>query len=239
MPRRRLFGGPLLAGAVLALAFLGMSMRERSAVATTWLVLPTLGLLAAAQLTPLWLPRYLLFTVPAWALVAALALRRSSLLRGTAAMLAIGLLGIPMQTEIRGVTGHSQGTKEIAAVLRAHANPGDILVYGPFDAGDQRTSRDAVNRYVDESWRPRDVLMTVPARRQGTLGARECADRDVPVCLGHPGRGCGSPQGSVRQSGAADRGGEGGRAQAVRGRAHLAGPGFSIGLLVRRPEVAK
>ncbi|MFI9643682.1 glycosyltransferase family 39 protein [Micromonospora sp. NPDC051925] len=183
-----LFGGPLLAGAVLALAFLGMSMRQRAAVATAWLMLPTLGLLVAAQLTPLWLPRYLLFTVPAWALVAALALRRSSLLRGTAAMLAIGLLGIPVQVEIRGGSGHSQGTKDVAAVLRANADPGDVLVYGPFDAGDQRTSRDAVNRYVDESRRPRDVLLTVPARRQGTVGARECADRDVPVCLGRPDR---------------------------------------------------
>ncbi|MEV4773381.1 glycosyltransferase family 39 protein [Micromonospora humida] len=234
-----LFGGPLLAGAVLALAFLGMSMKERSAVATAWLVLPTVGLLLAAQLTPLWLPRYLLFTVPAWSLVASLALRRSSLLRGTAAMLAVGLLGIPVQVEIRGVTGHSQGTKDIAAVLRAHARPGDILVYGPFDAGDQRTSRDAVNRYVDESWRPRDVLMTVPARRQGTLGARECADRDVPVCLGRPER-----VWVVRKGALDDPVQRIGPAKEAALKPYVVDRtwrvrGFSIALLVRKPEVGK
>ncbi|MEU7619771.1 glycosyltransferase family 39 protein [Micromonospora rifamycinica] len=234
-----LFGGPLLAGAVLALAFLGMSMRQRAAVATAWLVLPTLGLLVAAQFVPLWLPRYLLFTVPAWVLVGSLALRRSSLLRGTAAVLAIGLLGVPTQVEIRGVTGHGQGTSEIAAVLRAHAAPGDALVYGPFDAGDQRTSRDAVNRYVDESWRPRDALMTVPARRQGTLGAQECADRDVPVCLGRPERVWivrkGALDDPVQRIGPAKEAALRPYAVARTWRVR----GFSIALLARRPEAVR
>jgi mannosyltransferase len=230
-----LFGGPLLAGAVLALAFIGMSMRQTAAVATGWVLLPALGLLAASQITPLWLPRYLLFTVPAWVLLASLTLRRSSLLRGTAAMLAIGLLGTPLQLEIRDSTGHGQGTKDIAAVLRTHAQPGDALVYGPFDNGDQRTSRDAVNRYVGESRRPRDVLMTVPARRQGTLGARECADRDVPVCLGRPARVWvvrkGAFDNPVRQVGPAKEAALKPYSVARTWRVR----GFSIALLVRRP----
>ena len=112
-------------------------------------------------------------------------------------------------------------------------------MYGPFDAGDQRTSRDAVNRYVDESWRPRDVLMTVPARRQGTLGARECADRDVPVCLGRPARVWivrkGAFDNPVQRIGAAKEAAL--KPYAVERTWRVRG--FSIGLLVRKPEVTK
>lgn len=183
-----LFGDLLLGGALLACAFLAMSMRGRAAVATTWAMLPTAGLLAVSLAIPLWLPRYLLFTVPAWVLLASMAVRRSTIARGVGVVVAIGVLGLPGQLEIRTPTGHGQGTRDIAAVLRTHAGPGDAIMYGPTTDGDQRAARDAVRRYVPADVAPRDRLLLVPPRTDGNFGAQECTGSRVPQCLGEPDR---------------------------------------------------
>lgn len=179
-----LFGGAAMAGAVLALGLAALSMREPARVATMWAVVPVFGLLGVSVLTPLWVPRYLFFVVPAWALLAAFALRQLTILRGLVAVLAIGLLGVTVQLQVRESGGHGLASKDVNKVLAANSAPGDAIVFGPFAAGDQRTSRDAVLRYVPPERRPADVLMRDPPRTGGRLGAQECLDRDLPVCFG-------------------------------------------------------
>jgi mannosyltransferase len=183
-----LFGGAALAGAVIALALAAMSMRGPLLMATAWAVVPIAGLLAASYVTPLWVPRYLLFVVPGWVLLTASALRQLTILRGLVAVLAIGVLGVPVQLDVRSSGGHGLATKDLAAVLEARAQPGDAIVFGSFAGGDQRTSRDAVMRYVPAARRPADPLMRRPPRTGGRLGAQECLDRDLPTCFGRPQR---------------------------------------------------
>jgi mannosyltransferase len=179
-----LFGGPAIAGAVIALALAALSMREPVRVATAWAVVPAFGLLAASVVVPLWVPRYLFFVVPAWVLLAAFALRQLTILRGLVAVVLIGLLGVTVQVQVREPGGHGLASRDVDKVLRANAEPGDAIVFGPFAGGDQRTARDAVLRYVPAERRPDDVLMRDPPRTGGRLGAQECLDRDLPVCFG-------------------------------------------------------
>ena len=96
-----LFGGALLGGAVLALAFLGLSLRHTLAVLTTWAMLPVVALAAAAAFLPVWTSQELLITVPAWCLVAGVGLRRFTLARGVAVILAVALLTVPAQIDLR------------------------------------------------------------------------------------------------------------------------------------------
>jgi mannosyltransferase len=96
-----LFGGMALAGAVLALVFMGVSLRRSTVVVTLWAVVPTVALLASSALLPVFSARPLLVTVPAWTLLAAMALRRFTLARGLGATLAIALLGVPAQVDLR------------------------------------------------------------------------------------------------------------------------------------------
>ncbi len=97
----QLFGGMALAGAVLALVFLGVSLRPSAVLVTLWAVVPAVALLAAAVLIPVFSAEHLLVTVPAWTLLAAVGLRRFTLARGLAAALAIALLGLPAQIDLR------------------------------------------------------------------------------------------------------------------------------------------
>jgi mannosyltransferase len=183
-----LFGAPILAGAVLALALAAMSLRPPVRAITVWALVPAAGLAGAALVTPLWVARYLLFVVPAWALLAALTLRRLTVLRGLVAVLGMAALSVPAQFAVRDVGGHDIASRDIAAVIRSNDLPGDTILFGPFANGDQRTSRDAVLRYLAPDERPLDKLMVQPPRTNGSLGAQECPDVDVPSCFGTPDR---------------------------------------------------
>jgi mannosyltransferase len=184
----RLFGTTVVAGAVMALALTAMSLRPPARVATLWAVVPAAGLALVGLVFPLWVPRYLLFVLPAWALLAALALHRLTVLRGLVAVLGIGLLAVPAHTTMRTGYGHDFASRDIALVIRANRLPGDAILFGPFAGGDQRTSRDAVMRYLATDERPADKLMVRPPRTRGSLGAQECADADIPSCFGKPDR---------------------------------------------------
>ena len=183
-----LFGSAVLGGAVIALALVAMTMVGSSLVATAWAVIPTVGLALASFITPLWLSRYLLFVLPAWVLLAALALRRATILRGTMAVLTLGLLTVPAQLDLRGSAGHQQATREVGAVLTQHVQPGDVMVYGPYTNNDLTLSRDTVNRYVPAAIRPTDPRLRQAARTHGVFGALEYGDADVPMFLGRPAR---------------------------------------------------
>lgn len=183
----RLFGSPIIAGAVIALALTALSLRTAAHALSLWALAPVAALAVAAQLTPLWVPRYLLFVLPAWALLAGLALHRLSVLRGLVAVLGIGLLAVPAQADIRTVYGHDYASRDIAMVIKANQAPGDSVLFGPFADGDQRTSRDAFMRYMPAN-RPADKLMVQAPRTRGSLGAQECPDAEIPGCFGKPAR---------------------------------------------------
>lgn len=183
-----LFGSSVIAGAVLALALAAMSLRPPVRVVTWWAVAPVATLALASQVTPLWVPRYLLFVLPAWALLASFTLRRLTVLRGLAAVLGVAALSVPSQFAVRDVGGHDIASRDVVMVIRSNELPGDAVLFGPTAGGDQRTSRDAFMRYLTPAQRPADKLMVRPPRTGGALGAQECPDAEIPSCFGHPDR---------------------------------------------------
>lgn len=161
---------------LLALSLFSLPLRRPTALYTAWAVLPLLGLFAASQVTPLFLARYLLFTVPAWALLAAVALGRAHTAWTIVGVVAVGALAVPGHLAVRAPDGHGEATRALADTLAAQSRPGDGVVYGMADAGGSWVGRDTVARYVPADRRPRDVLMTRPQRTGGQLAAAECAD---------------------------------------------------------------
>ncbi|SCL35812.1 mannosyltransferase [Micromonospora pallida] len=181
-----LTGNALLGGALLALALVGMSLRRPAVVYTAWAFVPVLGLYVVSQVTPLWLPRYLLFVLPAFALLAATALSRAPVLRGLAVVVVVALAGLPGQLNVRETDGHTQASRDLGVLLVKEGRPEDVAVYGGNVGGDQRIARDAVTRYTPAANRPKDVLLAQAPRTGGSFTAQECAE--VPTCLGTPQR---------------------------------------------------
>jgi mannosyltransferase len=172
----------LLGGIMLILAFLGLSLKRPTVVFTTWALVPAALLFLMSQVNSLWLPRYLLFTLPAWALLAATALTRAPLIRGIVIVTAIALIGLPVQTQVRTAAGHNQATSALAATLAANEQPGDGIVYALNEPGGAWIARDIVAHYVPADVQPRDVFQVTPQRTGGHLLAKECSD--LAACLG-------------------------------------------------------
>lgn len=177
-----LLGTAMVAGAVLVLALLGTSAGKPGFVFTAWAVLPPVGLFIAARYSPLWLPRYLLFILPACALLAALSLGRLPLVRGLTGVALIAALAAPMQAGIRTTDGHGQATSALAATIASSAQPTDGIVYADNDTGGGWVGRDLVAYYVPPEHRPKDLLAIQPPRTQGRMLAVECPD--IAACLG-------------------------------------------------------
>jgi mannosyltransferase len=182
-----LLGTAIGAGMILALAMYAVSTRHPAVLYTCWAIIPAVGLLVASQLTALWLPRYLLFTAPAWALLAGTALGRTRLVRGATAVALVAAVGVTAQMSVRKPDGHLQATREAATLIAAQMKPGDGIVYSSHDSGatvygtSDRVGRDLVAHYIPADRRPADLLQVVPQRTGGRVSAVECAN--VARCL--------------------------------------------------------
>lgn len=106
-----------------------------------WLLAPPVLLLAAGSFVPLYDPRYILFCVPALAVLAgggldALAARAhltaAHPVAGIVAAVAIaGALGIPSQVAYRGDDGHGDDIRLATRIVAGHQRPGDAVLYQP------------------------------------------------------------------------------------------------------------
>lgn len=182
-----LLGTAVGAGMVLALAMFAVSTRYPTVLYASWAVTPLVCLFAVSQLTALWLPRYLLFTAPAWALLAGTALGRARLVRGIAGLVVVAAVGVTSQLTVREADGHLQATREAAALISARMKAGDAIVFSTRDGGagvygtSDRVGRDLVAHYIPADRRPADVLQVVPQRSAGRVTAVECTN--VASCL--------------------------------------------------------
>ena len=177
-----LVGVAALGIVLIVLALFSLPLRRPTAMYTAWAVLPLLALFAVGQVQPLFLPRYLLFTLPAWALLAGVALGRAHLAVAIVGVLAIAALAVPGQLDVRAPDGHGQATRDLAMTIAGRSQLGDGVVYGMADDGGNWVGRDTVNHYVPVDRRPKDILLTLPSRTGGNLAAQECAE--VAKCLG-------------------------------------------------------
>jgi mannosyltransferase len=180
---RIVLGGAAVAVAVAVLALFALPLRRPAALFTAWAVVPTTALVLVSLAAPMFLPRYLVFTLPAWALLAGTTIARFRMPWSATILAAVLALGVTMQVTVRQPDGHEgQATRDAAAILATHARRTDGVVYASSEPGGGWTTRDLVAHYVPKDRRPKDLLMTQAPRTDGQLLARECTN--VTRCLG-------------------------------------------------------
>ncbi|HEX2771078.1 MAG TPA: glycosyltransferase family 39 protein, partial [Micromonosporaceae bacterium] len=112
-----LFGLALVGGILVGLGLLSLSLRKPAIIFTTWALGPLVALYAGSFLTPFWRSEALLFTVPAWTLLAAAALVRAPVVRGAVVALLAAALSFPLHIDIRQRDGHGLGGPAVATIL--------------------------------------------------------------------------------------------------------------------------
>ncbi|WP_422774911.1 glycosyltransferase family 39 protein [Plantactinospora sp. WMMC1484] len=166
----------VVGGLLVGLAAVAVASRGRRGVLLGLAVaLPTLLLFVAGQVTPLFVPRYLLFVVPFAALLAAATLAPLRLGAALAIVLAAGLLGAPEQAALRRTHESPRSAPvDYPAAIRivgTGQQPGDAIVYAPRDGW---AFLDLATAYYLRSDRPRDVLLVRDQARRGDFWATEC-----------------------------------------------------------------
>ncbi|MDG4800397.1 glycosyltransferase family 39 protein [Micromonospora sp. WMMD980] len=92
---RELFGVAALGAVLAGLALFSLPLRYAPAICTAWAVVPASAMLLAAWAVPVWSPAALFFTLPAWAVLGAVALSRLGARWALVGLAAIALLGVP------------------------------------------------------------------------------------------------------------------------------------------------
>ncbi|MFC4145958.1 glycosyltransferase family 39 protein [Micromonospora mangrovi] len=173
-------GGVAQSGAVggllLGLAALGAGRLGRRAVLPgACVLLPVLLLFAAGLVVPLWVARYLVFTVPFGCLLAGAALAGVRLVPALAVVTLAGLVGLPDQAGLRRTHEWPRSAtvdyRGAARVIADGQQPGDAIVYSPRDSW---LFLDLGMAYHLGSDRPRDVLVVRDQRQRADLWAAEC-----------------------------------------------------------------
>jgi len=181
-----IFGAGVVGGFLIAVGLLAVSRREAAVLALSWALAPILALYLIGEVTTIFWARYLLFTLPGFVLLAALALDRLSGTVAAAALVVLALLAAPAQTGIRTPDGHNHATTAAAGVIAANERAGDGIAYALDEPVVPWEARDIVARYVPADKRPRDVFALTAQRIDGHLTATECAD--LAACLDDPPR---------------------------------------------------
>jgi mannosyltransferase len=99
------------------------------ALSLPWLLFPPAVLLGASLLQPVYTFRYILFCIPAVALLAGAALAALGRAAGAVALALILLVGLPGQIGERGADGHGDNIRGIDRIVAAGERPGDGVYY--------------------------------------------------------------------------------------------------------------
>jgi mannosyltransferase len=132
-----------------------------------WALLPPALLLGVSLIHPVYVFRYVLFCVPAVALLVAAGLTR--LPRWPAVIVGVLLLAlsIPQQVAVRGQATRQDDLHRLAAILRSHEQAGDAVVYCP------GSYRHIAAAYPDAFTNLRDVSLRTAPARAGNLNGHE------------------------------------------------------------------
>ncbi|MEV0391599.1 glycosyltransferase family 39 protein [Polymorphospora rubra] len=150
-------------------------------------LLPAAGLFVAGLVTPLWVPRYLVFTVPFAGLLAATALATVGLRAALPVVAVVAVLGGPEQAGVRRTHEWPRSRPvdyaAAARIIDAGGRAGDGIVYSPRDGW---RFLDLALAYHLRVGRPDDLLAVRDPVRAGSLWADECPD--PAACLAPAGR---------------------------------------------------
>jgi mannosyltransferase len=178
----------------------GQKRPTLTAMALPWLVVPPVLLIVVSFIHPYYVERYVLYCLPALAILVAAGLvwlvtltRRALAGRGLrprladllaaapSAVLALLIVGVLIgpQREIRQVNARPDDLKAVAAVVAGHERPGDGVLYLPRDA-------DAVGEAYPAAFRHlRDIGLGSSALASGTLRGIAAPPRVVASRLAH------------------------------------------------------
>ncbi|MER5637098.1 glycosyltransferase family 39 protein [Kitasatospora sp. NPDC002227] len=178
---RGLFGSSLVSYAFLALAILPLAWpsRRRAAFEVGVMAVLPVGLLWLVSQTSshYFLDRYLLFTLPAWALLAAnvLTMLRPKVL-GALGLAVLLLAGVPDQRSVRKWDSRETWTaKGAAAVIEHGYRAGDGML--PSRKPWELEADLALDYYLtDTDVHPKDVALTRSTTEIAALHAQRCAD---------------------------------------------------------------
>ncbi|MFD6416805.1 glycosyltransferase family 39 protein [Streptomyces sp. NPDC060194] len=188
-----LFGSWEVAAPVMALGLLGLCFAGRRALPlAVWVLAPPALTYATAAQLHLFLPRYLLFTAPAWVLLAAVLIGRlggpvtgpkalrpgggRAAWRALATLLALAAvagLGLRAQPGIEAARRHAPSEPDFrgaARFIEARQKPGDGIAF----SGVQTERRALDYEFRANEGRPEDVLMYRTPRQTGRFDADEC-----------------------------------------------------------------
>ncbi|MFG2883385.1 glycosyltransferase family 39 protein [Streptomyces sp. NPDC048297] len=177
----QVFASALCAGALISLAFAARSSRKGPLLLCgTWALLPpVLVWLASHGEVSYWRNVYILFTLPAWVLLAGAGLAAVSRSRKADAifLVTLAVLALPDQGRVREPLAHDVGFAPVdyaaaADVIKQGYRPGDAAVYDRF-----RTWKldSGVQYYLPRDLKLRDVFLARTPAAINDLYAVECS----------------------------------------------------------------
>jgi mannosyltransferase len=165
---------PLVALAVFALAVAGaVRNRALARLAVPWLLLPPVALVVLSYADPVYRFRYVLFCVPAAALLAGTALALLRRPRGIIALAVVAALSVPGHIANWQGRGRLENLRPMATVLREQARPGDSVIYI------SSLRREFAAVYPEVFARLRDPLLKTSPAEDGSLGGRQISGAEM------------------------------------------------------------
>jgi mannosyltransferase len=124
----------LVIAATLAVSALRRRMRTDwppglVALSLPWLMLPPTVLLTASAIHPVYSLRYIVFCIPAAALLAGAGLASLGWAGGVASLALIALAAAPGQVDLRRAGGHGSNLRHLSHILALHSRPGDAVLF--------------------------------------------------------------------------------------------------------------
>jgi mannosyltransferase len=159
--------------------------RPAAAMLATWAVVPPVFCYVTFSFLHLFLPRYVLVVIPAWALLAAagaylsgrLVWRFLGPLTALVVVAAVGWVALPAQAMVRESPVRGQPDYR-AAIMTIHQRyaPGDGVVYNDVFGVLSDLAREALDYEMRDQVKPRDVFLDKTAAQRASFSASECAD---------------------------------------------------------------
>jgi mannosyltransferase len=145
---------------------------ELVALCLPWLILPPVILLVASLAHPVYTYRYIVYCIPAAALLIGAAVAALGRYAGPVALVLILVAGLHIQLAQRRPDGHGINIRAADRIVARHMEPGDALLNVSAQTGLRKGSgeRTLEAAYPDGLARLRDVSAGVSPQQSGTLG---------------------------------------------------------------------
>ncbi len=156
-------------------------------MALPWLVLPPAILLTASVIHPVYIFRYIVYCIPAAALLIGAALAALGRYAGPVALVVIVLAGLHSQLAERRPDGHDVNIRHADRLVARYERPGDALLNISDQTGARKASgeRTLEGAYPYGLARLRDISAGASARQSATLGGTYASAAVIRQRLAH------------------------------------------------------